>query len=79
MRSLVVLSMLIMCSCSGHDAIETRSAGNGVKVELLFSHDGCKMYRFYDYEHYHYYTNCGQTMSMQNCGKNCVREETISQ
>jgi len=34
------------------------------KVEYLFEHDGCKVYRFYDYGNYVYFTNCnGQTMA----------------
>ncbi|MDD2197124.1 MAG: DUF4884 domain-containing protein [Bacteroidales bacterium] len=28
------------------------------KVEYLFEHDGCKVYRFYDRGNYVYFTNC---------------------
>jgi len=28
------------------------------KVEYLFEHEGCKVYRFWDYGHYVYFTNC---------------------
>ena len=28
------------------------------KVEYLFEHEGCKVYRFLDDGHYVYYTNC---------------------
>ena len=28
------------------------------KVDYLFEHDGCKVYRFYDRGNYVYFTNC---------------------
>lgn len=34
------------------------------RVEYLFEHDGCKVYRFYDLGHYVYFTNCnGEVIS----------------
>lgn len=34
------------------------------KVDYLFEHDGCKVYRFHDLGHYVYFTNCqGETTS----------------
>ena len=34
------------------------------KVEYLFEHDGCKVYRFRDYGQYVYFTNCnGQAIA----------------
>lgn len=33
------------------------------KVDYLFEHDGCKVYRFYDRGEYIYFTNCnGETI-----------------
>lgn len=37
------------------------------KVDYLFEHDGCKVYRFYDKGNYVYFTNCnGETTSIKN-------------
>jgi len=34
------------------------------KVQYLFEHEGCKVYRFYDYGQYVYFTNCnGQAIA----------------
>ena len=33
------------------------------RVEYLFEHDGCKVYRFQDNGHYVYFTNCHGTVS----------------
>lgn len=57
--------------------------GAGFKVETLFTHDDCTVYRFSDAGHFRYYTNCksGQnstTMWNEGCGKNCRRREEIT-
>ena len=33
------------------------------KVEYLFEHDGCKVYRFEDAGHYVYFTNCNSDVT----------------
>ena len=33
------------------------------KVEYLFEHQGCKVYRFLDEGHYVYYTNCNSDVT----------------
>ena len=33
------------------------------KVEYLFEHEGCKVYRFLDDGHYVYYTNCNSDVT----------------
>ena len=37
-------------------------------VEYLFEVDGCKVYRFYDHDHYHYLSTCrgSETMTTQS-------------
>jgi hypothetical protein len=63
-----------------------------IDVELLFEHDGCKVYRFNDHS-YHYFARCdgpsappsssapqrptASTSDTRSCGKNCAFEETI--
>jgi hypothetical protein len=52
-----------------------------VKVEHLFTHDGCAVYRFRD-AGYHYYVRCdgagsAMTHSLEPCGKSCRVDQTI--
>ena len=58
------------------DAQSTKIEGNGVEVDLLFEHNGIKMYRFLDGGRYHYFTDRGETSTTQTEGKNYY-EETI--
>lgn len=49
-------------------------------VELLFTHDGVKVYRFFDTGHWHYYAvapSGASTSSGYNCGKNCTTDEVL--
>jgi hypothetical protein len=72
---LAALTIGLLGSCK-HDAQSTKIEGNGVKVELLFEHNGIKMYRFLDGGRYHYFTDRGETMTNEQSGKNYY-EETI--
>ena len=47
------------------------------RVDYLFEHDGCKVYRFRDSGHYVYFTNCtGDVTSIMNDSTK-TRVETI--
>lgn len=49
---------LILLGCAS-DPISTEPTNNSqVKVELMFEHEGCKVYRFYDGGYPIYYTRC---------------------
>jgi len=54
------LSTLILVSCSTERPLYTTPPENNetYKVDYLFEHDGCKVYRFYDRGNYVYFTNC---------------------
>jgi hypothetical protein len=60
----------------------TASDNASVSVEYLFTHDGCRVYRFLDGQ-YHYFVRCdppatsAATFDTRGCGKDCVVEETI--
>lgn len=69
--------------CAG-PALEQRNTNNGAYVvDYLFTHDGCRVYRFKERGTSHYFVRCdgpapsGATMSPQSCGKNCILEEVI--
>jgi hypothetical protein len=71
--SLLALSLLSSCY---HDPQSSTTTGNDIKIELLFEHDGIRMYRFND-GHYHYFTSKGETITSQSSGKTTY-EETIA-
>ncbi|MFT3908336.1 MAG: hypothetical protein QM737_02835 [Ferruginibacter sp.] len=52
----IIVSMLIMTSCKQQAKSEVQE-GN-FKVELLFTKDGCDVYRFKDGAIYVYWSNC---------------------
>ena len=58
---------LIGCTVISEKPLSTQSPKNNVtyKVEYLFEHDGCKVYRFRDDFNYVYFTSCkGETTSL---------------
>jgi len=73
MKSLLVLLILIGCSKAPISSKETNN--KNIKVELLFTHNGCNIYRFTDERHV-YFSDCSQnfkTSHSESCGKNCTR------
>lgn len=54
--SLLLFSLLTLTACV-KDSQSTEMKGD-YKVEFLFEHNGCKVYRFMD-GRYVYYTDCG--------------------
>lgn len=79
---LTVLAALLLTGCAKEPVSTARTDNGGINVELLFTHEGCRVYRFYD-SRYHYFTDCrGSVVSTwtENCGKNCTRtlEEEIA-
>lgn len=51
------------------------SSNSDVEVELLFEHDGCKVYRFFDGGSAKYYTDCrGQVQWDETHGKHHSEE-----
>lgn len=63
-----LLAFTLFASClTGGRPLTTKEADNNLsyKVEYLFEHDGCKVYRFRDNSHYVYFTSCkGETTSV---------------
>src|SRR5262245_43178828 len=71
------LSLLFLLACAGcvAEPIGTAATNNaGIPVDLMFEHDGCRVYRFRDVG-YHYFARCdgaGHNASVlpDRCGKN---------
>lgn len=57
---LLFLSAVLLVSCVPQHPIYKEPAHNNqdYKVEYLFEHEGCKVYRFWDQSYYVYFTNC---------------------
>jgi len=70
------------CYPANPPVASSRSNNATIEVQTLFTHQGCTVYRFVD-AGYHYYVRCDSphaelaTMSHDNCGRNCRRDETI--
>ena len=80
----LVFALPLLAACVTPPAAVYQTSNQQVTVELLFEHDGCRIYRFRD-PGYHYYARCEgapqpqvQTMSTVSCGKNCRRDENIA-
>ena len=57
----LVVILVIGCASDGVKTAKTDSPD--VKVTLLFEHEGCRVYRFFDAGEYIYYANCGGSFS----------------
>lgn len=74
MKTLVILllgsfSVVGLFSCFSERPIVSKAPDNNqtYKVDYLFEHDGCKVYRFMDMGNYVYFTNCtGDVTAISN-------------
>lgn len=72
---LLLLSIVTLVACG--KSSEKTELIRDFKVETLFTHEGCTVYRFYD-DRRVYFTNCqGSTQSSYNCGKGCSGTDNI--
>ena len=68
-----------MVGCANDPIKVDRTDNPDMNVSLLFEKDGNKIYRFSDAGHYVYYVvPSGQTMQNVNCGRGCVRMESVT-
>ena len=61
MKNFLPFIVLILASgCATSVPLERKDSENNqtYKVDYLFEHQGCKVYRFYDRGNYVYFTNC---------------------
>jgi len=62
-----IIIILILMSCAGKLKESTKEGE--FELEFLFEKDGCKIYKFYDFGRYIYWSNCAGNMQynfMQN-------------
>lgn len=69
MKYLLIVLAIGLFGCDNRRPLTNEGTNNSYyNVELLFTHDKCKMFRFEDKGRYHYFTKCGQTMTEQSTG-----------
>ena len=81
-----ILALCLLLSACGKDPVSRSGTDNAeVQVDLLFTHDGCKVYRFSDVGYYRYYAVCGNAQvstsysNQQSCGKYaCPKPDEIT-
>lgn len=67
--SIALIALAALTGC-GHDAVSTATTSNpDVPVQLLFEHDGVKVYRFEDFGNHVYYTVPSHPISYHTGGK----------
>ena len=73
---LVILGLI---SCNAGKPITTGQAENNqtYKIDYLFEHDGCKVYRFQDKNRYVYFSNCSGNVTALTNPSTKARVETI--
>lgn len=59
MKTLLVVVLLIVLSGCDVDPVSQSNTNNKeIQVDLLFTHDGCNVYRFNDGGNNHYFVKC---------------------
>lgn len=73
--------LLILTGCEKQPISSQQTDNVNFQVDLLFSKDGCNVYRFYDQGRSIYFVKCDngnlQTQSTFSCGKNCIDRDII--
>ncbi|MDU1889805.1 MAG: DUF4884 domain-containing protein [Dysgonomonas sp.] len=78
--SVCVGIFLSLTSCFSERPVARQVPGNNetYKVDYLFEHEGCKVYRFYDRGSYVYFTNCNGNVTAIASDSTKHRVETIT-
>ena len=74
-RLTMLAAVLLLAGCEKEPLSIEPVDNNEFRLERLFTHDGCTVYRFRDTGRSHYYTDCrGRTTSTYTtgCGKGCT-------
>lgn len=77
---LVSTIIIVFASCIGQQPVTTNLSRNNkdYEVDYLFEHEGCKVYRFRDYDRYVYFTNCNGNVTAIKNDSTKARIETIT-
>jgi hypothetical protein len=78
-RIVICLAVIALSACEAAPPQETsRTTNPEISIELLFEHDGCRMYRFLHDGRWRYFGNCPNHTNVsssysQSCGKSCTK------
>ena len=85
-NTLIIALALIMLGCGKKAKEKIQTNNSEIKIDLLFEHDGCKIYRFTDGGHDVYWTDCRgkvETTYSRSTGKSAytvrIQNETIAE
>lgn len=81
LRMIPLLVMVGFASCRVQQPLYSKpSENNGTyRVQYLFEHEGCKVYRFFDMGNYVYFTNCqGETVAKNDSSSVINRTQLAS-
>lgn len=74
---LIILIFFSSCSKTGTQ-VSVENSTDFYDVKLLFTRNGCDVYRFQDRLQDIYFTTCkGEVSYQERCGKNCTRNVTV--
>lgn len=75
---LIVIAAGLTACYSGRPIAKQVPDNNATyKVDYLFEHDGCKVYRFYDRGNYVYFTNCSGEVTAISSDSTEQRIQTV--
>lgn len=79
MKQLIIIAfLLVLFGCIKESQSKSTPSNTAFEIELLFEHDGCKVYRFYD-GRYVYYTDCrGTTQQEYKSGKSTYYDDVTN-
>jgi hypothetical protein len=81
MKGLCAAVLVLALAGCEKEAESSASAGREFAVDRLFTTDGCTVYRFEDAGRNRYFVRCESTVTTSSnvsCGKNCIREDSIT-
>lgn len=87
MKNIIIIAFaLTLFGCRENPIERIETSNSEIKVDLLFEHDGCKIYRFNDGGHDVYWSDCRgkmETSYVRSTGKSAytvkVQNETIAE
>lgn len=76
----LVTACLVLTGCAKDPIAISQTDNFDIKLDKLFTHDGCNIYRFEDGGRDHYYADCrGNVSDIRSCGKGCTTtEDTVT-
>ena len=78
---IILTSVVVLLGCQ-KPAESSASAGVDFRIDRLFTHDGCTLYRFKDAGDLRYFSRCDGADSAEvswheSCGKGCSRQMSV--